>query len=79
MGFMGFVFLLGIIAGVVWLGMVIFQLGPYHSEEVPVMTTPTNPLPHLASPKPAQQSQANHNQAVVESTRCSLFRVPRTK
>ncbi|KUK46161.1 MAG: hypothetical protein XD73_0969 [Anaerolinea thermophila] len=52
MGFMGFVFLLGIIAGMVWLGMLIFQLGPYRSEEVPVMTTPTNPIPLIPTHTP---------------------------
>lgn len=49
MGLLGFLFILGIIGGIVWLGMLIFELGPYQSE-VSAMMTPTDPLPLFPSP-----------------------------
>lgn len=38
-GFMGFVFLIGIFGGLIWLGMLIFGLGPYKPEETPGFPT----------------------------------------
>ncbi len=38
-GFFGFIFIIGVIGGLVWLGMLIFELGPYKSE-VSLLLTP---------------------------------------
>jgi hypothetical protein len=40
-GFFGFVFLIGILGGLVWLGMLIFGLGPYKPEAAPLLTPET--------------------------------------
>lgn len=45
-GFMGFVFLIGIFGGLIWLGMLIFGLGPYQPEETPGL--PTEPVETLS-------------------------------
>ena len=41
-GFFGFIFMIGILGGLVWLGMLIFELGPYKPESTPVLTPAAN-------------------------------------
>ena len=41
-GFFGFVFLIGILGGLIWLGMLIFGLGPYKPEATPALTPEAN-------------------------------------
>ena len=41
-GFFGFIFMIGILGGLVWLGMLIFELGPYRPDSTPVLTPEPN-------------------------------------
>jgi hypothetical protein len=52
-GFGGLVLLLGIIGGMVWLGMLVFGLGPYRSEEVSARMTPTDRVTPVVSLTPS--------------------------
>ncbi len=48
-GFFGFIFIIGILGGLVWLGMLIFRLGPYEPE-----VTPTTVAEASATLSPSQ-------------------------
>lgn len=51
-GFFGFVFLIGILGGIVWLGMLIFGLGPYKPDPTPPQLTPEASETFVASQTP---------------------------
>jgi hypothetical protein len=51
MGLLGFLFILGIIGGLVWLGLLIFELGPYKPDVTATATSTANAIlvPSLTS------------------------------
>lgn len=73
MGFLGFVFMIGILGGLVWLIMLIFGLGPYESEVLPTKTaTPSQTL------MPSTTPTVSMTAFIVPSSTSTLTSTPTT-
>ena len=85
MGFFGFVFLLLILGGVVWLAMLIFGWGPYQAESVPetpiaaitgetaALLDPTETFTPTSSPVPTEKATPSPTPTVTATPTPEVF------